>query len=334
MIVHNLSIALVVVLFLALAAEFTNGVTDAANAIATVISTRVLSPTRAVIMAGTLNLVGVLVTGTAVATTIGTGIVKPEVIGLHTIAAALLTIIIWSWVAWRFGIPTSETHEMVAGLAGAGLATAGTSVLLWDGWRKVLLGLGISTVAGFALGFIVMLSIYWLFRRATYSKVRSAFGRLQIVSAAFMAFSHGSNDGQKFMGIFTMALYIGGILPSFFVPWWVVILCGAVMAIGTATGGWRIIKTMGFGITRLDPVQGFAAETSASIAILVASSFGIPLSTTHSISATIMGVGSTRRLSAVKWGTTRSIFMTWIITFPVCFVIGYVLTLITKPIMT
>jgi PiT family inorganic phosphate transporter len=334
MIVYNLSIPLVVVLFLALAAEFTNGVTDAANAIATVVSTRVLSPTRAVIMAGTLNLVGVLVTGTAVATTIGTGIVKPEVIGLHTVAAALLTIVIWSWLAWRFGIPTSETHEMVAGLAGAGLATAGTSVLLWDGWRKVLLGLGISTVAGFALGFIVMLSIYWLFRRATYSKVRAAFGRLQIVSAAFMAFSHGSNDGQKFMGIFAMALYIGGILPSFFVPWWVVILCGAVMAVGTATGGWRIIKTMGFGITRLDPVQGFAAETSASIAILVASSVGIPLSTTHSINATIMGVGSTRRLSAVNWSTTRSVFMTWIITFPACFAIGYVLTLIMKPIMT
>jgi PiT family inorganic phosphate transporter len=329
-----MSVALIIILLLALAAEFTNGVTDAANAIATVVSTRVLSPSRAVIMAGALNLVGVLVTGTAVATTIGTGIIKPEAIGLHTIAAALLTIIIWSWVAWRWGIPTSETHEMVAGLAGAGLATAGTSVLLWDGWKKVLLGLGISTIAGFILGYIVMLLIYWLFRRANYSHVKSGFGRLQIVSAAFMAFSHGSNDGQKFMGIFAMALFVGGFLPSFSVPWWVVVLCGTVMAVGTAVGGWRIIKTMGFGLTRLEPVQGFAAETSASIAIMVASSMGIPLSTTHSINATILGVGATRRLSAVRWGTTRQIFMTWIITFPVCFALGYLITLILKPIMT
>ncbi len=329
-----MTIPLIIVLFLALAAEFTNGVTDAANAIATVVATRVLSPGRAVLMAGVLNLVGVLVTGTAVATTIGTGIIKPEAIGLHTVAAALLTIIIWSWVAWRFGIPTSETHEMVAGLAGAGLATAGTSVLLWDGWRKVLLGLGISTIAGFILGYIMMLVIYWIFRRANTSGVRNVFGRLQILSAAFMAFSHGSNDGQKFMGVFAMALYIGGILPAFYVPGWVMLLCGVIMALGTAVGGWRIIKTMGFGLTKLEPVQGFAAETSASIAILVASSMGIPLSTTHSINATILGVGATKRLSAVRWDTTAQIVMTWIITFPVCFVLGYLLTLILKPIMT
>lgn len=329
-----MTISLVIVLFLALAAEFTNGVTDAANAIATVVSTRVLSPVQAVLMAGTLNLVGVIVTGTAVATTIGTGIIKPEAVGLHTVAAALLTIIIWSWVAWRFGIPTSETHEMVAGLAGAGLATAGTSVLLWDGWRKVLLGLGISTIAGFILGYLMMLLIYWIFRRARNSSVRMVFGRLQILSAAFMAFSHGSNDGQKFMGIITMALFVGGFIPTFSVPWWVVLLCGTVMGIGTSVGGWRIIKTMGFGITKLEPVQGFAAETSASIAILVASSMGIPLSTTHSINATILGVGATRRLSAVRWNTTGQIFMTWIITFPVCFALGYVLTLLLRPIMT
>jgi inorganic phosphate transporter, PiT family len=327
-----MTIPLFIVLFLALAAEFTNGVTDAANAIATVVSTRVLSPGYAVLMAGVLNLVGVLVTGTAVATTIGTGIVRPEVIGLHTVAAALLTIIIWSWFAWRFGIPTSETHEMVAGLAGAGLATAGTSVLLWDGWRKVLLGLGISTIAGFILGYIMMLLIYWIFRHARNSSVKATFGRLQILSAAFMAFSHGSNDGQKFMGVFSMALYIGGIITHFYVPIWVMILCGVVMGIGTSVGGWRIIKTMGFGLTKLEPVQGFAAETSASIAILVSSSLGIPISTTHAINATILGVGATRRLSAVRWGTTQQIVMTWLITFPVCLVLGYLFTLILKPI--
>ncbi|MBN1643804.1 MAG: inorganic phosphate transporter [Dehalococcoidales bacterium] len=328
-----MTIALIVVLVLALAAEFTNGVTDAANAIATVVSTRVLSPLRAVLMAGVLNLIGVLVTGTAVATTIGTGIIKPEAVGLHTVAAALFTIVIWSWVAWRFGIPTSETHEMVAGLAGAGLATAGTSVLLWDGWRKVLLGLGISTIAGFILGYFVMLAVYWIFRRARATSVRAIFGRLQILSAAFMAFSHGSNDGQKFMGILAMALYIGGILPTFSVPWWVVLLCGVIMAMGTSIGGWRIIKTMGFGLTKLEPVQGFAAETSASIAILIASSMGVPLSTTHSINATILGVGATRRLSAVRWGTTQQIVLTWLITFPVCFALGYVLALALNPIM-
>ena len=329
-----MTIPLIIVLLLALVAEFTNGVTDAANAIATVVATRVLSPGRAVLMAGAMELVGVLVTGTAVATTIGTGIIKPEAIGLHTVAAALLTIIIWSWAAWRFGIPTSETHEMIAGLAGAGMATAGTSVLLWDGWRKVLLGLGISTVAGFILGYVVMILIYWIFRRANRARVKMVFGRLQILSAAFMSFSHGSNDGQKFMGVFTMALYVGGVLPQFSVPWWVVILCGVVMGTGVATGGWRIIKTMGFGLTRLEPVQGFAAESSASVAILVASSLGIPLSTTHSINATILGVGATRRLSAVRWSTTQQIVMTWVITFPVCFALGYVLTLILRPIMT
>lgn len=329
-----MTISLIIVLFLALAAEFTNGVTDAANAIATVVSTRVLSPLQAVLMAGFLNFLGVLVTGTAVATTIGTGIVKPEAVGLHTVAAALLTIIVWSWVAWRWGIPTSETHEMVAGLAGAGLATAGVSVLLWDGWQKVLLGLGISTIAGFILGYLLMLLIYWFFRGANHSNVKKTFGRLQILSAAFMAFSHGSNDGQKFMGIIAMALYVGGFLTHFYVPVWVMVLCGTIMALGTALGGWRIIKTMGFGLTKLEPVQGFAAETSASIAILAASRLGIPLSTTHSINATILGVGATRRLSAVRWGTTQQIVMTWLITFPVCFVLGYIFTLILTPIMT
>jgi PiT family inorganic phosphate transporter len=328
-----MTISLVVVLILALAAEFTNGVTDAANAIATVVATRVLSPTKAVLMAGVLNLAGVLATGTAVATTIGTGIIKPEAVGLHTVAAALITIVVWSWVAWRYGIPTSETHEMVAGLAGAGLATAGTSVLLWDGWQKVLLGLGISTIAGFILGYIMMLLIYWFFRKASNTGIKVTFGRLQILSAAFMAFSHGSNDGQKFMGIIAMALYVGGIISTFYVPFWVMLLCGTVMAVGTSVGGWRIIKTMGFGLTKLEPVQGFAAETSASIAILVASRLGIPLSTTHSINATILGVGATRRLSAVRWGTTQQIVMTWVITFPICFVLGYIFTLILKPIM-
>jgi PiT family inorganic phosphate transporter len=283
----------------------------------------VLSPFRAVLMAAVLNLVGVLVTGTAVAVTIGKDIVKPEAIGLETVAAAVLTVVIWSTVTWRLGLPTSETHELVAGLAGAGLATAGPSVLLWQGWQKVLIGLGLSTILGFFGGFVVMVAIYWLFRRARRAFVNSLFSRLQIVSAAFMAFSHGSNDGQKFMGVFSLALFLGGVLPEFRVPLWVVLICGVVMGTGTLLGGWRIIKTMGFRLTRLEPVNGFAAESAASFAILLSSSLGIPLSTTHAINTSIMGVGATRRLSAVRWGVTRQIVVTWLLTFPVCGILGY-----------
>lgn len=327
-----MTVELGIVLFLCLAAEFTNGLTDAPNAIATVIATRVLSPGRAVLMAGVLNIVGVLVTGTAVAFTIGTGIVDPKVIDLHTVAAALLTIIVWTMTAWYFGIPTSETHEMLAGLAGAGFATAGFSSLLWSGWQKVLIGLGLSTMIGFALGYIIMLAIYWIFRRMGYSTVRSVFGRMQILSAGFMAFSHGSNDGQKFMGVFALALTLGGVYTEFHIPLWVILICGVTMGIGTSVGGWRIIKTMGFKMTRLEPVQGFAAETAAGASILLASSLGIPLSTTQTINMAIVGVGSTKRLSAVRWGITAQIVMTWLITFPACAVLGYVFALILKPI--
>ena len=327
-----MSLPLIIVLLLVLAAEFTNGLTDAPNAIATVVSTRVLSPYKAVVMAAVLNILGVILTGTAVATTIGKDIVKPEVIGLHTVAAALLTVVVYTMVAWRFGIPTSETHELIAGLAGAGLATAGPSVLLWAGWQKVLIGLGLSTILGFFFGFIFMGIIYRLFRRASPTFVKKFFGRLQILSAAFMAFSHGSNDGQKFMGVFALALLLGGILPQFQVPFWVILLCGIVMGSGTMMGGWRIIKTMGFRLTRLEPVQGFAAETSASTAIMLASSMGVPLSTTHAINTAIMGVGSSRRLSAVRWGVTRQIVLTWLLTFPACGALGYIFAWLLKPI--
>ena len=325
-----MSFGLLLVLLLVLAAEFTNGLTDAANAIATVVSTRVLTPRKAVIMAAVFNMVGVLVTGTAVATTIGKDIVRPEIITIEVVGAAVLTVVVWTTTAWFFGIPTSETHELLAGLAGAGLAWAGPSVLLWEGWRKVIVGLGMSTLLGFGLAFVVMVAIYWIFRHAHRGKANNLFGRLQIISAAFMAFSHGSNDGQKFMGVFSLALYLGGIFPSFQVPLWVVFLCGTVMAIGTGLGGWRIIRTMGVNITKLEPVNGFAAETAASTAILLASHFGIPLSTTHTIGTAIMGVGATRRLSAVNWGMSRQIVMTWVLTFPACLILGFVFTWLFK----
>ncbi len=326
----ELSLPLIVTLLLVLAAEFVNGWTDAPNAIAAAVSTRVLSPSQAVMMAAVLNIIGALVTGTAVAATIGTGIVKPEIIDLTVVAAAMLTIVLWSTVTASYGIPTSESHELIAGLTGAGLAAAGPSVLLWAGWQKVLIGLGFSTLLGFTLSMLIMTGLYWLLRRTSPSTIHSTFSRLQILSTAFMAFSHGSNDGQKFMGAFALALVLGGVMTQFTIPWWIMLLCGTVMGIGTASGGWRIIRTMGFKITKLEPVTGFAAQSSAGFAILLASRFGIPLSTTHTIGTSIMGVGATKRFSAVRWGMARDILMTWIITFPVCAVLGYIFTLLLK----
>lgn len=310
-------------LLLILAAEFVNGWTDAPNAIATVVSTRVLRPIHAVIMAAVLNVLGALY-GTAVAVTIGQGIVEPDAIDLRTIGAAMVGIVIWSTIAWIYGLPTSESHALVSGLAGAGLATAGPSVLLWEGWQKVIIGIGFSTFLGFGGGLLLMVSLFWLFGRRHPGKVRRLFGRMQILSAALMAFGHGSNDGQKFIGVFSLALFLGGIFSEFHIPMWVILLCATTMGLGTATGGWRIIRTMGFRLTKLEPVHGFAAETGAGLTILVASHFGIPLSTTHTINTSIMGVGATRRLSAVRWGVAGNIVLAWILTFPVCGLIAYV----------
>jgi PiT family inorganic phosphate transporter len=308
---------LLLVLLLVLAAEFVNGWTDAPNSIATVVSTRVLSPLQALAMASVLNVLGAM-SGTAVAATIGKGIVKAEVVNVATVAAAMVAIVIWSTVAWYHGLPTSESHALVAALSGAGLATAGTGVLLWDGWSKVLIGLLFSTFLGFLAGLGITVALYWIFRTWRPGMVRALFGRLQILSAAFMAFSHGSNDGQKFIGAFTLTLVLGGILPEFRVPLWVILLCAGTMGVGTAVGGWRIVKTMGLGLTKLDPVHGFAAETAAASAIELASRLGIPVSTTHTINTSIMGVGATRRLSAVRWGVGTQIVTAWVLTFPVC----------------
>jgi PiT family inorganic phosphate transporter len=316
-------------LTLILAAEFVNGWTDAPNAIATVVSTRVMRPSRAVVMAAVLNALGAFV-GLEVAATIGKGIIDASVVDIQTVGAAMMGIVVWSTIAWYYGLPTSESHGLVAGLTGAGLATAGTAALEWDGWRKVLIGIFFSSFLGFFIGMAFMIGIYWLARRWHPGRVRAVFGRLQIVSAAFMAFSHGSNDGQKFIGVFTLALVLGGVLPEFAVPWWVIVLCAVTMGIGTATGGWRIIRTMGLGLTKLDPVHGFAAETSAGITILTASYFGIPLSTTHTITTSIMGVGSARGFHAVKWGVAGSIITAWILTFPVCGIIAYVTTKLVR----
>ncbi|MBI4289286.1 MAG: inorganic phosphate transporter [Chloroflexi bacterium] len=322
--------AMFFVLFLVLAGEFVNGWNDAPNAIATVISTKVLAPVHALLMASVLNLLGVLLSGTAVAATIGQGIVRPEAVGLPVVAAGVLSIAVWGAIATIYGLPISISHGLVAGLAGAGVAAAGTKVLLWSGWQKIIIGLSFSTLLGFALALLAMAALYWTLRHARPAVVRGLFGRLQILSAAFMAFSHGGNDGQKFMGVFTLALVLGGALPRFEVPLWVIFLCGTVMATGTFLGGRRVIRTMGYSLTKLEPINGFAAETSAASAIQIASHMGVPLSTTHTINMAIMGVGATRRFSAVRWGVGRNIVTAWLLTFPICAALGAVFALLFR----
>lgn len=326
---------LVAVLLMVLAADFVNGWNDAPNAVATVISTRVLSPFYALAMASALNFLGVVVTGTAVAATIGEGILDPAAIGLPVVGAAALSIAIWGAIATLRGLPISITHGLLAALAGAGLVTAGTHVLEWSGWQKVLIGLAFSTLLGFFVAWAITNALYLILRRARPGSVPGFFGRLQILSAGFIAFSHGSNDGQKFVGVFTLALMLeyarqnGLDAPlAFQVPVWVMLVCGAVMALGTAAGGWRVIRTMGFRLTKLEPLHGFAAETAAASAIQVATAMGVPLSTTHTMSTAIMGAGASRRLSAVRWGMGGSVLCAWLLTFPICFALGALLALI------
>ena len=323
-----MDLGLIVVLLLILGAEFVNGWTDAPNAIATVISTRALKPLQAILMAAVFNLLGVMFSGTAVATTIGKGIVNPDIINLTTVGSAMTGIIIWSTVAAFWGLPTSESHALVAGLTGAALAAVGPEALLWEGWRKVLIGLVFSTFFGFGGGLLVMTVIYRIFKNSTPGFVRYLFRYLQVGSSAFMAFSHGSNDGQKFMGVFTLALVLAGVFTEFKIPFWVILLCAITMSIGTLVGGWNIMKTMGFRVTHLSTPQGFAAEMGAATTIEIASRLGIPLSTTHTINTAIMGVGATRRFSAVRWGLTAKIVLAWILTFPICGLIAYIVTFI------
>lgn len=324
-----MSIELAIVLALILGAEFVNGWTDAPNAIATVVGTRSLTPRQAILMATVFNVVGVF-SGTAVAATIGKGIIDPAAVDLTTMAGAMVGIILWSTLAARWGLPTSESHALVAGLAGGGMAAAGPGVLVWSGWAKVLMGLFFSTFLGFGVAFLVMALVYRLSRNSVPDQVRGRFRWLQILSSAFMAFGHGSNDGQKFMGAFTLALVIGGVLPEFVIPTWVILLCAGVMALGTSVGGWKIMKTLGMRLTHLKTHQGFAAEMAAASTIELASRLGIPLSTTHTISTSIMGVGAVKGLNAVRWGVTARIVGAWLLTFPICAAVAYGTVIIAK----
>jgi PiT family inorganic phosphate transporter len=320
---HDSYFLLLCVIALAFIFDFINGFHDTANAIATSVSTRVLSPKVAVSMAAILNMVGAL-SGTAVAKTVGAGLVEASCITQVTVISALMAAILWDIATWYLGLPTSSSHAILSGVVGAAIATAGTSVIIQKGVYKVVTGLILSPLIGFILSFLLMTLLLWLFGRSTPTLVTNLFGRLQIISAAYMAFSHGSNDAQKTMGIITMALVSYYKLPEFHIPLWVIAMCAMAMAFGTAVGGWRIIKTLGVRLVHLKPIHGFAAETSAATVIEIASRIGLPLSTTHVISSTIMGVGASKRLSAVKWGIGGNIVLAWVFTLPVCAILAWV----------
>jgi PiT family inorganic phosphate transporter len=324
---------LLAVLALAVIFDYINGFHDTANAIATSVSTRALRPSWAIVMSAAANFGGAL-TGTEVAKTVGSGLIDSRAESQIVVAAALIGAITWNLITWRVGIPSSSSHALIGGLLGAAATAAGVGSWKIDGVvNKVLLPLVGSPVLGLVLGFTLMVLILNIFRRAHPKTMNDRFRRLQVLSAAYMAFSHGSNDAQKTMGIMTLALVTAGVLPSFSVPFWVIVLAASAISLGTAAGGWRIIKTMGTRVVRLDPVMGFAAETTAASIIFGASHFGMPVSTTHVISSAIMGVGSTRGLSAVRWGVARTIVIAWVLTLPAAAFTAAIAYLVLNPIL-
>ncbi|HNY30231.1 MAG TPA: inorganic phosphate transporter [Fibrobacteria bacterium] len=314
----------IVVVVLALVFDYINGMHDTANSIATVVSTRVLSPRNAILMAASLNFIGAL-WSEAVAKTIGKGIVDPSVINQTTVMAALVAAILWNLITWYFGIPSSSSHALIGGVIGAAIASVGTGKLHVDGIVKVVKGLVFSPIIGGGIAFLIMLGILWGFRNVPPGRSNRWFKGLQMASASIMAFSHGMGDAQKSMGIIVMALVAGQYMDpaNIHVPLWVKFSCAAAMALGTASGGWRIIKTLGHKMIKLQPVHGFAAEAAASTVILTASSWGVPVSTTHSISGAIMGVGMTRRLNSVRWDIAGQMVFAWVLTIPATAAIAY-----------
>ncbi len=326
---ESLTAGVVVALLAVLAAEFVNGWTDAPNAIATVVSTGVLAPRTAIAMAVVFNTVGAMA-GTAVATTVGLGIVAPSALTIPAITATMIAIIAWGSMAAKLGIPVSKSHALLAGLAGAGFAGGGIEALQWHGWQKVGIGMVCSIGLGFVAAFILARIIIRLAADASPQQAKRLFDFLQMGSAAFLAFNHGLNDGQKFMGVFALTLLTGGVTTEFTIPWWVILTCALTMGIGTSAGGWRIIRTVGMKIARLTSWQGFAATTAASGTIFAASIYGVPLSTTHTITSAIVGVVAGKRGSDIRWGVLRKIVVAWFLTFPACAVIAYLAALIAN----
>src|SRR5437764_1695636 len=311
---NGLVVALIIAV--ALVFDFTNGFHDAANAIATSVSTRALKPRTAVLLSAVLNLVGAFLT-TSVANTVGKGIVQTQAVTLALVGAALVGAIVWNLIVWRLGLPSSSTHALIGGLIGAMLVAHGPAFVHTKGIvdKVVLPGL-LSPLSGLVVGFLLMLALYWLFRAWAPARLNRTFRGAQVLSAAFVSFSHGANDAQKTMGIITLSLVAGGFQDKFAVPPWVIVASALAIALGTYSGGWRIIRTVGQRIFRLQPISGFAAQTSASTILLVASSQGLPVSTTHVLNSAVMGVGSTRRVSAVRWGVAGNIVTAWVLTIP------------------
>ena len=323
-------LAVIALVAVALLFDYINGFHDAANSIATVVSTRVLSPGKAVVWAAFFNFVAAFVLGTHVAKTIGKGLIDLAIVDQNVILAALLGAIFWNLVTWYYGIPVSSSHALVGGYAGAAVAKAGFGAILWAGWTKTLLFIVLAPLIGLTLGFFIMVAISWIFRKTRPLKVDRFFRRAQLVSAGLYSLGHGGNDAQKTMGIITGLLVASGQLEKFEVPLWVILVSHAAIALGTLFGGWRIVKTMGTKITKLQPVGGFSAETAGAITLFGATFAGIPVSTTHTITGAIMGVGATRRLSAVKWGVAGRIVWAWVVTIPVAAIVAAISYLIVS----
>jgi len=324
---------LIVIIVFAVGFGVVNGFNDAANAVAASIGSKALSPRKAIILAAIFNMAGAA-TGLAVARTIGKGILAPEAISNLTVMAALGSVIIWGSIATYLGLPVSISHSFVSALAAAGIAVAGSGAVVWGVIQRILSAVAIAPVLGFIGGFILMIILFWAFRHSAPTRMRVIFSRLQWLTTAFLAYSHGKNDGQMPIGVITMALVIytgnSGLWDG--IPWWVIVISALAISSGTAVGGWRVIKTLGWRVTNLQPVHGFASDFSAALVIEGASMLGIPVSTTHCASGAIMGVGATRRLSAVRWGVARSIVVAWILTFPICGGLGYLFAWLLKAI--
>jgi inorganic phosphate transporter, PiT family len=314
--VDGATLSLVVVIALAVAFDYINGFHDTANAIATSVATRALHPRQAILMATAFNFIGAFA-GTAVAKTIGAGLVDDATTTQAVVAAALIGAITWNIITWFYALPSSSSHALIGGLLGATIVAAGTGALKVDGLiGKVFVPMISSPLIGFIGAFLLMLALYWIFRRAKRKPMARYFRRLQVLSAGYMAFSHGSNDAQKTMGIITLALVAADVIPTVDVPFWVIVVSATALSFGTAVGGWRIMRTMGHRVVELEPVHGFAAETTAATVLFATAHLGMPVSTTHVISSAIMGVGSARGPKGVRWGVARRILLAWIITIP------------------
>lgn len=312
------------IIFLALVFDFLNGFHDSANSIATIVSTRVLTPRKAVAWAAFFNLVAAFLFDVHVARTLGKGLIDLNAVTETVIMAGLLGAICWNLITWFFGLPTSSSHALMGGYAGAAVAKGGLSVILFSGWANTLVFIVVAPVMGMAMGFILMLILMWWFRNRPSAKINRMFRKLQLLSAALYSLGHGTNDAQKTMGVITGLLLTAGVLKTFEVPYWVILMSHFAIAMGTLFGGWRIVKTMGQKITKLKPSGGFCAETAGGITLLVTAWAGIPVSTTHTITGAIMGVGATKRLSGVRWGVAGNIIAAWVLTIPASAIVGAV----------